>query len=324
VKVYMARDGLFNDLDAVIAFHPAPIAATGEVRMNATDNAKVRFTGRTAHAGNAPWEGRSALKAAELFAHGIQLMREHILPTARIHYIYENAGVAPNVVPDLAQIWIVIRDADRQKVVAMTEWMKQIAEGAAMATQTRAEVDVFFGMHDLLPNRPMIAATHRHLLANPPDWSAEEQAFARACQKAMGVAEQGMATQVLPILPRIQAGGSTDIGDISYQAPVGIFGWPTLPTGIGLHTWPVTACAGMSIGDKASLATARIMAGLGFDVMTDATLREAARAELLRQRGDAPYASPLPASRRQPLGLPDHLRKTGEDEVVSPMRAAPG
>jgi aminobenzoyl-glutamate utilization protein B len=316
-KVYMARAGLFNDVDAVLAFHPAPFAGAGTVRMNATNNAKIMFRGRTSHAGNTPWEGRSALKAAENFAMGIQQMREHILPTARIHYIYENAGVAPNVVPDFAQIWITIRDVDRQKVNAMTDWIRQIAEGAALSTQTEAEVDLFFGMYDLLPNEPLARLFYSHILATPLDWSEEEQAFARACQKEMGVPEDGMATKPLPFIANVSAGGSTDIGDISYQAPAGVFGWPSLPLNIGLHTWPVTACGGMSIGDKASLSTARILAAAGYDLMTDAALREAARADFTKRRGDAPFVSPLPPERTRPLTLPTFLTKTGQDEVFS-------
>ncbi len=110
VKVYMVRDGLFDDVDAALAWHPAPVAVVGAVRTSANDGIRVRFTGRTAHAGNSPWDGRSALDAAELFAHGVNLMREHVRPTARIHYVYEAAGVAPNVVPDFAQVWMMIRD----------------------------------------------------------------------------------------------------------------------------------------------------------------------------------------------------------------------
>jgi aminobenzoyl-glutamate utilization protein B len=321
-KVYMARDGLFADLDAALAWHPAPVAGAGLARLAAVDKAKVMFNGRSAHAGFAPWEGRSALKAAEMFGLGVQMMREHVQPTARIHYVYERAGVAPNVVPDFAQVWIVLRDLDRPRVDALTAWIREVAAGAATATQTRAEVDLFYGTHDLLPNEPLATLLHRHLSAVPLEWSAEELDFARACQRAMGVREAGMATRPLPFLREVSAGGSTDLGCVSHQVPVGAFGWPTLPLGISLHTWPVTACAGMSIGDKASLNTARILAAAGFDLMTDPALREAARADLRRRRGGAPFVSPLPATRRQPLGLPDFMVKTGDDELTSGLRDA--
>jgi aminobenzoyl-glutamate utilization protein B len=116
VKPYMVRDGLFGDVDAALAWHPAPVAATGAVRTSANDGIRVIFRGRAAHAGNSPWDGRSALDAAELFGHAVNQMREHVLPTARLHYIFEAAGVAPNVVPDFAQVWMMIRDRDRPKV----------------------------------------------------------------------------------------------------------------------------------------------------------------------------------------------------------------
>lgn len=316
-KVYMVRDGLFDDVDVALAWHPAPFAGAGLVRTAAANTVKVAFRGQTAHAGNSPWEGRSALKAAELFGIGIQFMREHILPTARLHYIFESAGSAPNVVPDFAQIWIVIRDLDREKVAAMTDWAREVAEGAALMTQTKAEFDLFFGMHDLLPNEPLARLAYSYVNAEPLDWTDEEQAFARGCQAAMGLPEAGMATQPMPFIGETSAGGSTDMGDVSYTCPSGVFVWPTLPLGIGLHTWPVTACGGMSIGDKASLATARILAAMGFDLMTQPDLLAAAKVDFVARRGDAPFVSPLPPDRMEPLGLPDFLRKTGADEIFA-------
>ncbi|MBB5222888.1 aminobenzoyl-glutamate utilization protein B [Amaricoccus macauensis] len=316
-KVYMARDGLFEDLDAAIAWHSAPFAGAGNVRLAAFNQIQVRFHGRTGHAGSAPWEGRSALKAAEMFGVGIQMMREHILPTSRMHYIYQAAGVAPNIVPDFAQVWIVARDADREKLGALSKWIGEVAEAAAMATQTRAEFEIFFGSHDLLPNEPLARHLYRHMLAVPIEFTDDEQAFARACQREMGVPEAGMSTRPLPFIEDVSAGASSDLGDVSYQVPTGVFAWPTIPLGIGLHTWPVTACGGMSIGDKGSLATARILAACGHDLMTDAGLRKAAREDFRARRGDAPFVSPLPKDRTAPLGLDPHFIKTGDDELFA-------
>ena len=316
-KVYMARDNLFTDLDAALAWHSAPFAGAGNVRLAAFNQIQIRFHGRTGHAGSAPWEGRSALKAAEMFGVGVQMMREHILPTSRMHYIYEAAGEAPNIIPDFAQVWMVARDADREKLGALTEWIGQVAEAAAMATQTRAEFEIFFGAHDLLPNDPLARHLYRHVLAVPIEFSDEEQAFARGCQREMGVPEAGMATRPLPFIEDVSAGASSDLGDVSFQVPMGVFAWPTLPVGIGLHTWPVTACGGMSIGDKGSLATARILAACGHDLMTDAGLRKAAMDDFRARRGDAPFVSPLPEDRKRPLGLDPHFIKTGSEEIFA-------
>lgn len=323
VKVYFVRDGLFDDVDAALAWHPAPVAATGAISTAANNGIRVRFLGRAAHAGVEPWAGRSALKAAELFAHGINLMREHIQPTARLHYIYESGGTAVNVVPDLAEVLLTIRDRNRESVVAMTEWAGQIADGAAMATQTRAEFQVFSGVHQLLPNDALIAAAHRHMVATPVAWTAEEQSFARSIQAAMSLPERGLVQRVLPVLGEITTGGASDCGDVSFVTPTCLFGWPTMPLGVSLHTWGVTACGGMSIGEKGALASAQIMAGLGHDLMTNAGLRGAAKADLERRRGNYRYVSPLPPDQRRPPGIPDRLLKTGEDDVVSPMRTLP-
>lgn len=317
VKVYMVRDGLFADVDVALAWHPAPVAAVGAVRTAANDSVRIRFSGRSAHAGNSPWDGRSALDAAELFGHGVNLMREHVRPTARLHYIYEAAGVAPNVVPDNAQVWMMIRDENRALVTGMTEWARKIAEGAALATETRADFDLFFGVWDLLPNDALIANLHSHMAARGVDWSPEEQAFARACQLAMALPELGLATSVLPAIGEITAGGSTDVGDISWVVPTGLFGWPTLPLGVSLHTWPVTACAGMTIGDKASLATATILAGAGHDLMTQPDLLAAVRADFARRRGDRVFASAL-APDKAPEILPAYMHKTMGDDAATP------
>ncbi|MEQ1714945.1 MAG: amidohydrolase, partial [Hyphomicrobium sp.] len=263
------------------------------------------------------WQGRSALKAAELFAIGIQFMREHVEPTVRMHYIYEKAGLAANIVPDFAQVLLTIRDRNRQNVVKLTEWAKSVAEGAALMTQTKAEFQVFTGVHQILPNDTLIALTHRHLKATAIEWTAAEQTFAKTIQKEMQLPEKGLATAVAPILGEKTTGGGSDCGDVSFNTPLSVFGWPTLPLGVALHTWGVTACGGMSIGDKASIATAKIMAGIGHDLMTNADLRKAAKADLVRRRGDYKYVSPIPPDITRPTGIPEHLLKGAGDEILS-------
>ena len=179
-KVYMARERLFKDLDAALHWHPGPSAEVSNYRSAAINQLKIEFFGKGAHAGGTPWLGRSAVHAAELFAHGINLMREHVEPTARMHYIYESAGLAPNVVPDYARLCLYVRDCDRVHVEATTAWVKQIADGAALATQTTAKVLVYTGFYDLLPNSPLAERMQANLeKVGVPTFSAEEQDFAR-------------------------------------------------------------------------------------------------------------------------------------------------
>jgi aminobenzoyl-glutamate utilization protein B len=308
-KVYMARDGLFRDLDVALHWHPGPLARVSNYRSTAVDQMKIEFFGRSAHAAGGPWLGRSAVHAAELFAHGLNLMREHVEPTARIHYIYESGGMAPNVVPDYARLVLYVRDNDRRRVEATTAWVKQIAEGAALATQTTSKVLVYTGLYDLLPNSPLAACMQVHLEhIGIPNYSEEEQAFARELQNNIGVEPQGMTAETQSLGDEnFLMGASTDVGDVSWNVPTMGCGMPTMPLGVAVHTWAATACHGMSIGLKGALQAARALALTGLDVMTDAELRQAAREDFERRVREHPYVSPLPPELKRPVGIPEWL-----------------
>ena len=273
-KVYMVRDGLFGDVDACLHWHPWSFAAVMNMRLAAVNTVRIAFRGKTAHAGMEPWSGRSALDGLELTAHALNLMREHVEPTARLHYIYEEAGEAPNIVPDYAGMLLFIRDIDRVHVTATTEWVRQIAEGAALATQTTSEVDVFFGMHDLLPNAPLAERMQQHLAdVGAPTWTEEEQAFGRACQTNME----------LPARP-LERCDSVAARDRDRRL-VGRCGRELERSDHGrrhadgaarrehAHV-AVTACGGMSIGLKAALAAAQVLTLTAVDVLTDDDLRQ--------------------------------------------------
>jgi len=314
-KVYMAREGLFNDLDAVLHWHPDSDAAVTNIRTAATNSVRIEFFGKAAHAGGVPWIGRSALHAAELCAHGINLMREHVEPTARIHYVFEKGGEAPNVVPDYARIRLYARDIDRAHVEASTAWIKQIADGAALATQTRVVTLVYSGIYDLLPNRPLAERIQAHLeRVGVPGFSEAEQAFARELQGNFGVEPQGMATTTSPLPGDEPAFGfSTDVGDVSWCTPTMGCGMPTVPLEIGMHTWAATACHGTSIGLKGAFHAARVLAASGVDILTDADLRQAARADFERRTNGKPYVSPLGPEMERPLEIPDWvLQEVGD------------
>ena len=295
-KVYMAREGLFSDLAAALHWHPMAYAGVFNLRLAAMNQLAVEFFGRTAHAGMEPWKGRSALHAAELFAHGINLMREHLEPTARVHYAFQRAGESPNVVPDYARVWLFVRDADRGRVEETTRWVERIAEGAALATRTASKVELRFGMYDLLPNGPLAERMQVHLeRVGVPEWTEEEQRFARECQENFGVEARGMAAEVLPLSEEVTLGASSDVGDVSWNAPTMGCTMPAWPQGISAHTWPVVACGGTSIGLKAALHAARVLAGTGAEILTDEGLRAAARADFERRTRGRPYVSPLPS-----------------------------
>ncbi len=316
-KVFLAKAGLVDDLDAAIAWHPTAMPLTGTGVTAANRKIFITWKGRTAHAGESPWDGRSALKAAELFTHGLNMMREHLRPTSRMHYIYEIAGVAPNVVPDEARIWMVARDNTSELVDATVDWLRQLAQGTALGMQTQATFEVPLGMKELISSETFALRIWDHMQHVPLDWTDEEHAFAKKCQKAFGLPEAGMATKILPLLKDVTTGGSTDVADICWITPTALFGWPTFPIGISAHTWAVTACGGMSIGDKGTLAAAAIMTALAIDLLTEPDLRIAAREEHARRRKGRPYAATLNIGPDTINAVPKRFAKGMGDEVFT-------
>lgn len=197
--------------------------------------------------------------------------------------------MAPNVVPDEARLWLTAREVTTPKVDAIAEWLSQLAEGVALGTQTKAHFNLELGCAEMIPNETLALRVFEHLQHVPLDWSAEEQAFAKSCQKEMNLREDGLATTIMPFVKELKVGGSSDVADVSWNAPVALFGWPTHPLGVSAHTWAVTACGGMSIGDKASIAAATILAAIGFDLMTERELRQTAKEELIRRLDGRQY-----------------------------------
>ena len=310
-KVYMARAGVFDDVDAMLHCHPMNAAGLWYARTAAVGMLHVEYTGKTAHAGLEPWKGRSALDAVELFTHGVNLMREHVEPTARLQYIIPKGGEAPNVVPDFATVKMFYRDIDRAHVEKSMVWLKHIAKGAALATQTEALAVDYFGMHDLLPNTAMARRMQQHLEAvGIPGYTDEEIAFAKEIQKSAGVETTGMTKKIIPLPAQVPTmGGSTDVGDASWITPtMGTF-IVTMPENIGVHTWMATACHGMSIGVKGAVSGAKVMAATGWDLLTDENLLAEVRAEFEERTEGFTYKSPIPDIIKEPVLLPEDMKK---------------
>ena len=162
-KVYMARDGIFDGLDAALEWHPGQETGVGNAANQALSSFTVEFFGQAAHAAADPWNGKSALHAAELFAHGVNLMREHVKPSARLHYVMQSGGEAPNVVPAYTKIWMYARDVDRASVDAHVQWISRIAEGAAMATRTTHKLSIVTALYQYQFNRPLQEAMQKNL-----------------------------------------------------------------------------------------------------------------------------------------------------------------
>ncbi|MBY6016188.1 amidohydrolase [Ferrimonas balearica] len=291
-KNYMAAAGVFDGLDVCLHNHPAMVNTVVNFHSTAAIDLWIEWHGVTSHAGTSPWEGRSALHAAEIFLVSANMMREQMEPTSRLHYQVLNGGEAVNVIPDYAKVHVRYRGKNARDVRKYKAWLEDMAKGAGLATQTQASVTNLGGIYDSLPNDVLASAMNQHVERYLPiDWTEEEQAFARAIQREMGKPEEGLATDILPLPTGIEVGGSSDVGDVSWLVPTMGVVYASWPKHIPPHQWGCTACNGMSIGRKAGLQAAKVMAAQGLELMTNPALIDAAKAEFEKQKGGETYRS---------------------------------
>ncbi len=303
-KVYMAKAGLFDDLDAALEWHPGLETQVRNQPGRALNNFSVEFRGQAAHSSADPWNGRSALDAVELMNHGVNMMREHIQPTARIHYVIPSAGEAPNVVPEYARVWYYVRDTARVTVNEYYDWVLDIAEGAAIATRTTHEVHLITGVHEMMLNRPLQEATQRNLeLVGPPRYPDAFQTFATEMQRGLGIAEKGLDTEIQPLAdgPQPPEGGSTDVAEVSYITPTVGFNVTSAPADVPWHSWATTASHGTEWAVRAADVAARVLALTGVDLLTDPDLVRSARAFFEEATGGEPYRSPITQDQKPPV-----------------------
>jgi aminobenzoyl-glutamate utilization protein B len=294
-KVYMAREGLFDGVDAVLAWHPSDETQADMVSSQAMVTLLVEFEGRAAHAAGDPWNGRSAVDAAELFTHGINMMREHIKPTSRMHYVILAGGDVPNVVPAYARVSLWLRDWKRDEVEGMLARVRKVADGAATMTETTGKVSVTGGSWDMLVNEAGARLLHSNLLLlGPVKYTDAEQDFAKRIQRATGVPEVGMFEGVKPLEGQPEEGGSTDVADISWIAPTLHVSVATAPVDAPWHAWPVVATGGMSIGHKGMLLAAKALAATMVDLYEQPGTLAAVQTEFKAKTGGTVYKAYVP------------------------------
>ena len=294
-KVYMARDGLFDGVDAILAWHPRDRTFADTVSGQAMVDLRVEFQGKASHAAKDPWNGRSAVDAVELFTHGINMMREHIKPTSRMHYAITAGGDVPNVVPEYGKVWLWLRDWKREEVEQLLARTRKLAEGAAVMTETRATVTVQGGSWELLVNETGARLLHANLLwLGPAKFTNEEQAFARQIQQATGVPEVGMLEGVEPLEGQPLEGSSSDVGDVSWIAPTLHVSIATSPRDAPWHAWPVVATSGMSIGHKGMVRAAKVLAATMVDLYEQPQALAAVQAEFKAKKADTIYEAYVP------------------------------
>jgi len=321
-KVFMVRAGLFEGVDAALTWHPASLNALWMGSSLAMNSVKFRFQGRSSHAAGAPELGRSALDAVELMNTGVNYLREHVMPQARIHYVITEGGREPNVVPPEAEVWYYVRAPQRGDVDDIYERIVNCARGAALMTGTTFKTEFLTGCYNMLTNEHLSELLWKNMQkVGAPEFTEDEQIWAsqmtanfpagqrerslRRIREKNGVDLSGsyLHSDLLPPIDpgKEDLGGSTDVADVSWVTPTAQFGTACSVIGAAGHSWQFTASAGHTIGHKGMFMAAKILGLTGLDLLTRPGEIERARVEFERAVEDSPYRSPLPEGAVPPM-----------------------
>ena len=298
-KTFMIMAGAFKTTDVVLSWHPSDQNYVEKGKRLALTASDVEFFGKTAHAAASPWLGRSALDALELFEHAMALMREHVLPTARIHRVIKNGGTVANIIPDYSKVQVWIRDLDIATVDETLLRMRKAADGAALATETRAKVTVLGSVRNPI-NNDVVGKTMQKELerVGAPKWDESDTAFAKALQKDLKAPEKGLASEIIPYGPAHGSTASSDIGEVSAAVPLAELNVATRPLGTASHHWATTSCAAHPLGNKGMLVAAKVLGASLVELLGDPKAIAAAKEEFVKATKGKPYLSPLPAGAR--------------------------
>lgn len=297
-KLYMLRDGVFRDVDAMLAWHPSDETQSDTESTQAIVDVIVEFRGRSSHAAFDPWNGKSAVDGLEIFTHAVNMMREHIRPSSRLHYAILEGGNVPNVVPDYAKLWIWARDKDRSEVDRLLGRLRQITQGAGLAADVEATLTVQGGDWNMLVNMTGQRAAWENMnWLGPVVFSDEEQNYAKTIQKETQVETKGLAGNLKPFNanPGPPQGGSTDVADVSWNIPTIHVSVTTAPLAAPWHGWPVVSCGGMSIGHKGMVYASKALAATMIDLYRDPKLLQGMKSEFAKQTEGITYKPYIPA-----------------------------
>ena len=302
-KVYLARAGVFDDVDVVLHWHPSDRNSASPSTSTANKSGRFTFKGRAAHAASAPHRGRSALDGVEAMNYMVNLMREHVPQMARIHYVITDGGDAPNIVPEEAQVYYYVRHPEAAQVVSLFKRVVKAAEAAAMGTETEVSVEVMHGNYPVMPNHTLARVVHDNLVTlGGIRYNQTEQEFAETIQTSFLGSQLplGSERQVQAYVFR-QGMGSTDVGDVSWLVPTVGFTTATWVPGTSAHSWQAVAAGGMSIGHKGMHLATKLLAKTAVDLINNPDFISEATAELKQSQGvDFQYAALL-GDREPPL-----------------------
>lgn len=304
-KVYMAREGVFDGVDVMLAWHPGSGNSASAASCLAIKSAKFRFHGRAAHAAGAPHRGRSALDGVEAMNDMANMLREHVPQETRLHYVITKGGEAPNVVPAEAEVYYYIRHPQMKEVRAIFERLVKCAEGAATGTETTMDYEVIGGAFNVLPNGTLAKIMNRNIRkVGGVSYTAEERAFAEkiiASYPGMKVKPED-AEKIAPFSISNYAGPySTDVGDVSWLVPTAQISTATWVPGTSAHSWQAVAAGGTSIGHKGMMVAAKTIALSAIEIYENPEVTAEALKELKERRGEDFSYEALLGDRKPPL-----------------------
>jgi aminobenzoyl-glutamate utilization protein B len=325
-KVFMVRDGIFDGLDACIGHHPSSFNGATIRSGNAMNSVKFEFYGAASHAAGSPEMGVSAMDAVELMNIGVNYMREHVVQETRIHYVVEDGGHEPNVVPPYARSWYYVRAPERELVDVYYQRLLDMADGADKMVGTTHKVTFLSGVHNGMENRVLAEAAIANMRKiGAPTYTEEEEAFAAELAKSIPEEKKriGLMKSSLPDAKELngvnlnrtiydpvgtgtKGGGSSDVADVAWNVPTVQFRTVYTIVNAAGHSWQNTASNGTSIGHKSTVFASKVMAGTVIDLLSKPELVEAAKVEWERQMDGKVYKSPLPEGLKPPL---DQLKK---------------
>jgi aminobenzoyl-glutamate utilization protein B len=306
-KLYMIRAGAFGDVDTVLSWHPADHNGANLKSSLAVISAKFRFHGKPAHAAAAPDAGRSALDGVMIMANAVEMLREHVPESTRIHYVITNGGAAPNIVPESAELFLYARHPSMPVLDGFCEGNIYFVLAGALASETTVETELINSAYNTLPNDALAALADRNLrLVGGVTYTPAERQFAAAIRKTIGDGAAPIGSQENVEAPVEGRGtASTDAGDVSWTLPMAEINAATFVPGVPPHTWQAAACAGMSIGRKGMVVAAKALVLTGVDLFSDPKQVEAAKASFEKRRAGFEYRSRIPAGHKPPLGYRD-------------------
>ena len=302
-KVYMVREGLFDDVDAVLHWHPGNVNHARPRTSNANKSAKFTFKGLSAHAASAPDKGRSALDGVESMNFMVNMMREHVPQESRIHYVITKGGLAPNVIPDEAQVYYYVRHPKERMVEELFQRVVKAAEGAAQGTETDFSYEVMHGNYSVMPNEVLQSVMHKQLVnRGGVTYDKEENEFAEEIYKTLlnPVASIGDQEKILPY-KTIHGYGSTDVGDISWLVPTAGARIASWVPGTPAHSWQAVASGGTSIGLKGEKLAVQVLSDTAIQIYLNPSIVKRAKKELSDRVGEDFIYFPLLGDRDPPL-----------------------